>query len=102
MTTTAIADPIMATWAPAGLPLPGAGHVLGVTTRPGQESADLGGLLYAFRGGGASLGLRCLPRGEAAPLNSTCARLEAVRPWELQLAASVLGIGPVAVASYPD
>ena len=102
MTTTAIADPIMATRAPAGLPLPGAGHVLVVTTRPGQESADLGGLLYAFRRAGASLGLLCLTRGEASPLNSTCARLEAIRPWELRLAASVLGICPVTVASYPD
>ena len=46
---------------------------------------------------------RCrLTRGEASPLNSTCARLEAVRPWELQLAASVLGISSVAVANYPD
>jgi LmbE family N-acetylglucosaminyl deacetylase len=28
-------------------------------------------------------------------------RLAAVRPWELQLAANVLGISGVAVASYP-
>jgi LmbE family N-acetylglucosaminyl deacetylase len=28
--------------------------------------------------------------------------LEAVRPWKLQLAASVLGISSVAVASFPD
>jgi N-acetylglucosamine malate deacetylase 2 len=102
MTTTSTAVPIMAPVAPAGLPLLGAGHVLAVTARPGQESADLGGLLYAFRRGGASLGLLCLTRGESSPLNSTCARLEAIRPWELRLAASVLGICPVTVASYPD
>jgi LmbE family N-acetylglucosaminyl deacetylase len=71
-----------------------------VAARPGQESADLGGLLYAFRRSGASLALLCLTRGEASPLNSSwCARLEAVRPWELQLAASVLGISEVTVAS---
>jgi hypothetical protein len=73
-----------------------------VTARPGPESVGLGGLLYAFRRAGTSLGLLCLTRGEASPLNSTCARLEAVRPWELQLAASVLGISRVVVASYPD
>jgi N-acetylglucosamine malate deacetylase 2 len=79
------------------------GNVLVVTARPGQESADLGGLLYAFRRGGSSLDLLCLTRGEASPLNSSwSARLESVRPWELQLAANVLGISSVAVGSYPD
>ena len=89
--------------AAAGGPSIPAGNVLVVTARPGQESADLGGLLYAFRRSGACLGLLCLTRGEASPLNSTwTARLEAVRPWELQLAAGVLGISSVTVASYPD
>ena len=88
--------------APAGGPLPRAGTVLVVTARPGQESADLGGLLFAFRRTGAGLALLCLTRGEASPLNTTYGRLEAVRPWELQLAASVLGISSVAVANYPD
>ena len=79
------------------------GQRLGGDGPAGQESADLGGLLYAFRCGGASLALLCLTRGEASPLNSTwCARLEAIRPWELQLAANVLGICEVTVASYPD
>lgn len=36
-----------------------------MTARPGQEAADLGGVLYAFRRGGACLGLLCLTRGEA-------------------------------------
>ena len=86
-----------------GRELPQAGNVLVVTARPAQESADLGGLLYAFRRAGASLALLCLTRGEASPLNSTwCRRLEAIRPWELQLAANVLGISEVTVASYPD
>jgi LmbE family N-acetylglucosaminyl deacetylase len=89
--------------APAARQLPQAGNVLVVTARPGQESADLGGLLYAFRRSGTSLALLCLTRGEASPLNSSwCARLEAVRPWELQLAANVLGISEVTVASCPD
>jgi N-acetylglucosamine malate deacetylase 2 len=82
--------------------LPRAGRVLAVTARPGQESAELGGLLFAFRRAGASLGVLSLTRGEASPLNSSLARLEAIRPWELQLAASVLGVSWVAVASYPD
>jgi LmbE family N-acetylglucosaminyl deacetylase len=77
-------------------------RVLAVTARPGQESADLGRVLYAFRRMGGSLALLSLTRGEASPLNSTCQRLEAVRPWELQLAASVLGISSVTVADYPD
>ncbi|HEY2269443.1 MAG TPA: PIG-L family deacetylase [Streptosporangiaceae bacterium] len=91
---------------PADLPagwLPRAGSVLVVLARPGQESAELGGLLYAFRRAGADLALLCLTRGEASAVNFTgSARLEAVRPWELQLAASVLGIPHVTVASYPD
>jgi N-acetylglucosamine malate deacetylase 2 len=83
--------------------LPPAGSVLIVTDRPGQESTDLGGVLYAFRQAGARLSLLCLTRGEASPLNSTqSAQLESVRPWELQLAASVLGISSVTVASFPD
>ena len=94
--------PVIAPVTPVGGPLPLAGSVLVVTARPGQESVDLGGLLYAFRRTGADLGLLCLTRGEGSPLNSTCARLEAIRPWELQLAASILGISPVAVANYPD
>ena len=81
---------------------PRAEHVLAVTARPGQESAELGGLMYAFRRSGARLSLLCLTRGEASPFNSGYARLEAVRPWELQLAASVLGIGSTTVGSYPD
>jgi len=77
-------------------------NVLAVIARPGQESAVLGGLLYAFRSAGARLALLSLTRGEASPLNSTCRPLEAIRPWELQLAANVLGIASVTVANYPD
>jgi N-acetylglucosamine malate deacetylase 2 len=82
--------------------LPRAGTVLAVTARPGRESADLGALLYAFGQAGARLALLSLTRGEASPVNSTCNRLEAVRPWELQLACMTLGISSVAVADYPD
>jgi N-acetylglucosamine malate deacetylase 2 len=102
MTSTSAAASLMMPAAAADGPPPPAASALAVTARPGQESADLGGLLYAFRRPGTSLGLLCLTRGEASPLNSTYARLEAIRPWELQLAASVLGISSVAVASYPD
>jgi N-acetylglucosamine malate deacetylase 2 len=82
--------------------LPGALSVLVVTARPGQESADLGGVLYAFARAGAGLSLLSLTRGEAAAHNSSTGRLEAIRPWEVQLAASVLGVDDVAVASYRD
>jgi LmbE family N-acetylglucosaminyl deacetylase len=87
---------------PAAGPLPRVQTVLAVTARPGQESAELGGLLHAFHGTGASLALLCLTRGEASPLNSTYQPLAAIRPWELQLAASILGISSVTVANYPD
>ena len=82
--------------------LPRAGTVLAVTARPGPESADLGALLYAFGQAGARLALLSLTRGEASPVNSTRSRLEAVRPWELQLASWLLGVCSVAVADYPD
>jgi LmbE family N-acetylglucosaminyl deacetylase len=82
--------------------LPSAVRVLTVTARPGQESADLGGLLYAFRRSGASLSLLCLTRGEASTQNLGTAHLETVRPWEVQAAASILGIRQVSVADYRD
>jgi N-acetylglucosamine malate deacetylase 2 len=87
--------------------LPSAVRVLAVTARPGQESADLGGLMYAFRRAGASLSLLCLSRGEAGQAraggpDSSAARLEAARPWEVQMAAAILGVRQVAVASYRD
>lgn len=83
-------------------PLPRAERVLAVVARPGQESASLGGLLYALRRSGASVSLLSLTRGEASELNSTPQPLAAVRPWELQLAAFLLGVWPVAVSDYPD
>ena len=83
-------------------PLPRANHVLAVIARPGQESADLGALLYAFRRTGARLALLSVTRGEASPLNSTRERLETRRPWELQVAAAVLGVSWLTVADYPD
>src|ERR1700729_60363 len=101
MTTQAAAGPDIAR-ALIVAPLPSAGRVLAVTARPGQESADLGGLLYASRRSGASLSLLCLTRGEAAGQNSGSVLLEAARPWETQLAASILGIRRLAVANYRD
>ena len=76
--------------------------MLAVIARPGQESTDLGLLLHAFRRHGTCLVLLSLTRGEASPLNSTCQRLETIRPWELSAAAGLLGICAVAVADYPD
>ena len=82
--------------------LPSAVRVLAVTARPGQESVDLGGLLYAFRRSGASLSLLCLTRSEAAARNSGTSRLETARAWEVQMAAGILGVRQVAVADYRD
>src|SRR5579871_2804403 len=82
--------------------LPAAVSVLAVTARPGQESADLGGILQVFRRAGASLSLLCLTRGEATPVGEGSPRLEAVRPWEVQMASSILGIREVTVANYRD
>ena len=101
MATETVADPGLAR-AFIVDSLPSAVRVLAVTARPGQESADLGGLVYAFRRSGASLSLLCLTRGEAAVQNSGNARLEAARPWEVQMAAAILGVRQVAVASYRD
>jgi N-acetylglucosamine malate deacetylase 2 len=101
MTTQAAAGPDIAR-ALIVAPLPSAARVLAVTARPGQESADLGGLVYAFRRSGASLSLLCLTRGESAGGSSGTAKAEAVRPWEVQTAASILGIRQVAVADYRD
>jgi N-acetylglucosamine malate deacetylase 2 len=82
--------------------LPRARSVLAVTARPGSESADLGALLYALGQAGARLAVLSMTRGEASPVNSTRNRLEAVRPWELQLASWLLGVSSVAVADFPD
>jgi LmbE family N-acetylglucosaminyl deacetylase len=82
--------------------LPSAVRVLAVTARPGQESTELGGLLYAFRRSGASLSLLCLTTGKASGPGSGNARLAAARPWEVQMAAAILGIRQVTVADYRD
>ena len=82
--------------------LPTAMNLLAVVARPGQESVELGGLLYAYRRSGARLALLCLTRGEASPLNSSVERLETLRPWELQVAAGLLGVSSIAVVDYPD
>jgi N-acetylglucosamine malate deacetylase 2 len=82
--------------------LPAAVSVLAVTARPGQESADLGGILQVFRRSGASLSLLCMTRGEATPAGLGAARAEAVRPWEVQMAAAILGVRAVTVANYRD
>jgi N-acetylglucosamine malate deacetylase 2 len=84
------------------LRLPQADRVLAVTARPGPESVDLGGLLYAFARSGATVSLLSLTRGEASGFNSTVEPLHVVRPWELRVAASLLGISTLAVADYPD
>jgi N-acetylglucosamine malate deacetylase 2 len=82
--------------------LPRATTVLAVIARPGQESAELGALLYAFRRSGARVAVLSLTRGEASPLNSTIERLETRRVWELQVAVGLLGVTALGIADYPD
>jgi LmbE family N-acetylglucosaminyl deacetylase len=45
------------------------------------------------------LSLLCLTLGETAAPGSGFTRLEAERPWEVQMAASILGIRQVPVAT---
>ena len=82
--------------------LPRATTVLAVIARPGQESAELGALLYAFRRSGARVAVLSLTRGEASPLNATIERLETRRVWEMQVAVGLLGATALAIADYPD
>jgi LmbE family N-acetylglucosaminyl deacetylase len=65
-----------------------------VTARPGQESAELGALLYEFGRAGASVRLLCLT-GQGPRSGGPLARTAAV-----EQAAAVLGVGYVAVAGY--
>jgi GlcNAc-PI de-N-acetylase len=81
---------------------PGRVNVLAIITRPGQESAELGALLYALSHAGATLTLLTMSRGEASRANSTAELLETIRPRELQIAAAVLGVTSVAVGDCPD
>jgi LmbE family N-acetylglucosaminyl deacetylase len=73
---------------------PRATRVLAVTARPGQESAELGALLYEFGRAGASVRLLCLT-GQGPRSGGPLARTAAV-----EQAAAVLGVGYVAVAGY--
>jgi N-acetylglucosamine malate deacetylase 2 len=102
MFVTATAPAVQPASAPDRLPPAHELRILAITARPGQESAELGGLLSALRRSGCSIGLLCLTRGEASPLNSTCERLETIRPWELQVACGIVGISPVMLADFPD
>ena len=102
MDATATAPAVQPASAPDRFPPPRGFRVLAVTARPGQESAELGGLLSALLRSGCSVGLLCLTRGEASPLNSTCERLETIRPWELQVACGIVGVSPVMLSDFAD
>jgi N-acetylglucosamine malate deacetylase 2 len=102
MNMTATAPAAQPASAPDRFPPPRGLRVLAVTARPGQESAELGGLLSTLLRSGCSVGLLCVTRGEASPLNSTCERLETIRPWELQIACGIVGVSPVMLSDFPD
>jgi LmbE family N-acetylglucosaminyl deacetylase len=65
MYVTATAPAVQPVSAPDRLPPLRDLRILAITARPGQESAELGGLLTALRRSGCSIGLLCLTRGEA-------------------------------------
>jgi N-acetylglucosamine malate deacetylase 2 len=102
MYVTATAPAVEPASAAESLYLPRGLRVLAVTTRPGQESAELGGVLNALRRAGSSVALLCLTRGEASPFNSTRERLETIRPWELQVACHIVGVSSVMMSDFPD
>jgi len=63
MTIARAPDSPTAAGTAVGAALPAAGSVLAVIARPGQESAELGGLLFAFRRVSASSRSPVTPTG---------------------------------------
>lgn len=82
--------------------LPEARGVLAVVARPGDESYYLGGVLDAFRKGGAAVGVLCLTRGENSPYNDSMEPLETIRRFEFEVAMFVLRAEYRQLADFPD
>lgn len=82
--------------------LPPARSILAVVARPGDESSYLGAILDAFRAGGGALSALAFTRGEASPYNESIERLETVRLFEFEHAASALRIAHRMLVDYPD
>jgi LmbE family N-acetylglucosaminyl deacetylase len=82
--------------------LPQARSVLAVVARPSDEACYLGAILEIYQRNGAEMGVLALTRGEASPYNDSLQRLDLIRPFELDSAASVLRIAHRAVVDYPE
>lgn len=82
--------------------LPEARSVLAVVARPGDEACYLGAVLDAFRCGGSDVSVLAFTRGDASPYNDSMERLDTVRPFEFDAAASALRAAHCALADYPE
>jgi len=76
MYVTATAPAVQPVSAPDRFSPPRGLRVLAVMVRPGQESAELGGLLSALRRSGCSVGLLCLPRLSRSAMSALTGRVE--------------------------
>lgn len=82
--------------------LPTARSVLAVVARPGDEAYYLGAVLDSCRAQGSSISVLAFTRGEASPYNDSHERLDSVRPFEFDAAASVLRAEHRRLVDYPD
>lgn len=82
--------------------LPGARSVLAVVARPGDEACYLGAVLDAFRCGGSDVSVLAFTRGDASPYNDSMERLDLIRPFEFDAAASALRAVHCMLADYPE
>ena len=82
--------------------LPAWRSVLAVVAHPDDESFGLGAVLTALRDARADVSVLCLTRGEASTLHGVPGDLTALRTGELAAAAEELGVGDVALLTYPD
>ena len=87
---------------PVETTLPAWRSVLAVVAHPDDESFGLGAVLTALRDTGAEVSVLCLTRGEASTLHGVPGDLTALRAGELTAAADELGVGDVALLTYPD
>ncbi len=86
-----------------GTVLPTWSSVLVVVAHPDDESFGLGAVIDAFVGGGASVHVLCLTRGEASSLGAEATRdLGAVRAAELEEAGAALGVTGTTLKDYAD
>jgi LmbE family N-acetylglucosaminyl deacetylase len=82
---------------PAGVQrdLPRAAGVLAVVARPGA-------VLDAFRCCGSQVSVLAFSRGDASPYNESMERLDSIRPFEFDAAASALRAAHCLLADYPE